>query len=32
MTTGEPIGDPMDVLIKPVGFLSEREVGVWGGA
>ena len=25
-TTGEPIGTRMNVLIKPVGFLSEREV------
>lgn len=33
MTTGEPLGDPKDVLIKPVGFLSEREVKLgerWG--
>lgn len=28
MTTGEPLGDPMDVLIKPVGFLSEREARI----
>ena len=27
-TTGEPIGERMTVLIKPVGFLSEREVHV----
>lgn len=26
MATGEPLGDPKDVLVKPVGFLSEREV------
>ena len=26
-TTGEPLGEPQTVLIKPVGFLSEREVG-----
>lgn len=32
MTTGEPLGDPMDVLIKPVGFLSEREVSLDGSS
>ena len=29
-TTGEPIGRKMKVLIKPVTFLSEREVWMGG--